>query len=327
MAKPVIVVADPMNQEGIDKLDGAYQVVCLAAGADAATARQALARAEALVVRLFTADAAVMDAAPRLKVIAKHGAGVDNIDIAAATERGIMVTSTPGLNATAVAEAAVGLMLAVAKQVPALHHAVREHRFFEARHGTKLVELTGKTLGVIGAGRIGGKVAVICGRGFAMRVVIYDPYIGDDRIAALGAERAATLSALLDAADLVTVHTPLTDETRGMIDGAALARMRPEAILINTGRGSVVDEAALADALVAGAIRGAGIDVFADEPPAPASALLAAPNVIFSPHTAGGTEESLRRIALGAADCVLDVLAGRRPETLLNPDAWPDRRR
>ena len=294
MAKPLIVVADPINQEGIDKLDGAYQVVCLEAGADAATARQALARAEALVVRLFTADAAAMDAAPRLRVIAKHGAGVDNIDIAAATERGIMVTSTPGLNATAVAEAAVGLMLAVAKQVPALHHAVREHRFFEARHGTKLVELTGKTLGVIGAGRIGGKVAGICGRGFAMRVVIYDPYIGDDRIAALGAERAATLSALLDAADLVTVHTPLTDETRGMIDGAALARMRPEAILINTGRGSVVDEAALADALVAGAIRGAGIDVFADEPPAPESALLAA----TTPGPTGGADRRCRHVVL-----------------------------
>ncbi len=175
MEQPLIVVADPMHRDGIAKLSGRHQVVCLEAGTDGPAARRALICAEALVVRLFNTDAAAMDAAPRLKVIAKHGSGIDNIDLAAATERGIMVTSTPGLNATAVAEAAVGLMLAVAKQVPALHQAVLEQRFFEMRHGAKLAELTGKTLGVIGAGRIGGKVAGIAGSGFAMRVVIYDP--------------------------------------------------------------------------------------------------------------------------------------------------------
>ncbi len=144
MEQPLIVVADPMHRDGIAKLSGRHQVVCLAAGTDGPAARRALICAEALVVRLFNTDAAAMDAAPRLKVIAKHGSGIDNIDLAAATERGIMVTSTPGLNATAVAEAAVGLMLAVAKQVPALHQAVLEQRFFEMRHAAKLAELTGK---------------------------------------------------------------------------------------------------------------------------------------------------------------------------------------
>ena len=327
MARSVVVVADPVHPAGIARLEGRSEVICLEADCDRATASRALARADGLIVRLFAVDAAAMDAAPGLKVIGKHGVGVDNIDLAAATERGIVVANTPGLNATAVAEAAVSMMLSVLKCVPAQHRAVVEHRFFEVRNQARLGELTGKTLGVIGAGPAGGKVAQICARGFAMRVLVYDPYIGDDRVAALGAERAPTLRALLAAADVVTVHTPLSDETRSMIDAAALAQMRPSAILINTARGPVVDEAALARALADGKIRGAGLDVFADEPPAADSPLLGLANVVLSPHTAGGTEESLKRLAIGAADAVLDVLAGRRPAGLLNPEVWHRRRR
>ncbi|MBL8662572.1 MAG: hydroxyacid dehydrogenase [Candidatus Odyssella sp.] len=323
-ARPVLAIVDPIHPEGVAILRAAGEVVELfAPGTDA---ERGWARADGLVIRTSPLPAARIAACPRLKVIGKHGVGVDNIDIAAATRHGIAVFNTPGANALAVAECAVALMLAVVKRLRACHDLVAGGRFAE-RGPLRVGDLSGKTLGLVGGGRIAGEVARICRHGFGMTVLVYDPYSGEARAAAMGAEKVHGLDALLARADIVSIHTPLTAETRGLIGRGRLAHMKPGAVLVNTARGGIVDEAALADALAAGKLGGAGLDVFEDEPPARGNPLLALPNVVLSPHMAGITEDSARRMAVGAAQGVVDALAGRKPEAILNPEAWDGRRR
>jgi D-3-phosphoglycerate dehydrogenase len=261
-----------------------------------------------------------------LKVIGKHGVGVDNIDIAAATKAGIAVFNTPGANAVAVAEGAVALMLAVVKRIRAGHDLVASGRFAE-RGPWRAGDLSGKTLGLVGGGRIAGEVARIAGRGFGMRIRVYDPYVSAAQAEAMGARKIESLEAMLGEADIVSIHVPLTAETKGLIGRARIARMKPDAVLVNTARGGIVDEAALAEALATGRLSGAGIDVFENEPPANDNPLFKLPNVVLSPHVAGITEDSARKMAVGAAQGVVDVLQGRKPEALLNPEVWARRRR
>ncbi|MCW5772605.1 MAG: hydroxyacid dehydrogenase [Rhodospirillaceae bacterium] len=323
-APPLAAVLDPIHEEGMALLRGGAEVVALWRLAE--SERAALwPRLDALVVRTSPVPAALIGRCPRLKVIAKHGVGVDNIDIAAATALGVVVFNTPGANALAVAEGAVALMLAVVKRLRAGHDLVAAGRFAE-RGPWRAGDLSGKTLGLVGGGRIAAELARICGRGFAMRVLVYDPYAAPAQIAALGAKKVEALAALLAEADIVSIHVPLTETTRGLLDGAALARMKPGAVLINTARGGIVDEAALAAALADGRLAGAGIDVFEHEPPEPGNPLLALPNVVLSPHVAGITEDSARRMAIDVAEGTLAVLAGERSATMLNPEMWERRR-
>ncbi len=321
--RPLLAIVDPIHPDGVAILRAAGEVVELfAPGVDA---EQAWARADGLVIRTSPLPAARLARCARLKVIGKHGVGVDNIDIAAATASGIVVFNTPNANTLAVAECAVALMLAVVKRLRAGHELVAGGRFAE-RGPLRVGDLSGKTLGLVGGGRIAAEVARICRHGFGMQILVYDPYAGAAQAAAMGAEKVHGLDAMLARADIVSIHTPLTAETRGLLGRGRLAHMKPGAVLVNTARGGIVDEAALAEALAAGRLAGAGLDVFENEPPEAGNPLLALPNVVLSPHMAGITEDSARRMAVGAAEGVVEALAGRKPAAILNPEVW-DRRR
>jgi D-3-phosphoglycerate dehydrogenase len=262
---------------------------------------------------------------PRLRVIAKHGAGVDNIDIPAATARGIVVASVPGGNADAVAEATVTMMLAALRRVPAVHAMVVGGRY-AARWDLQYEQLLDRTLGLVGIGNIGARVARICAGGFRMRVLAYDPALPTAAVRERGAEKVECLETLLKQSDAVSLHLPLTPETRHVIGAAELAAMKPTAVLVNAARGPLVDELALAEALHEGRIGGAALDVFEEEPPCADNPILTAPNVVLSPHTAGNTVEAARSLALASADIAIAVLSGRKPEGFLNPEVWERRR-
>jgi D-3-phosphoglycerate dehydrogenase / 2-oxoglutarate reductase len=273
-------------------------------------------------------DGEMLDHAPDLMVMARHGVGMDNVDLPAATERGIVVLYTPKAMVTAVAECAVAFMLSVAKSFKKGDIAIHENKYAN-RDLLGSVDLYGKTLAIIGCGRIGSRVSQMCGRGLGMKVITYDPYITDEHAAKAGAARKSTLAEVLTTADVVTLHTPLTTETRHMIGREQLAMMKKSAYLINTSRGSVVDEPALVAALQAGQIAGAGLDVFEQEPTRSDSPLFAMPNVMCTPHSSGSSQECLQRIAAMVARGILDVLHDQRPDEdcFANPEVWQQRRR
>lgn len=275
-----------------------------------------LAGARALVVRNRTrVDAALLDAAPRLRVVGRLGAGLDNIDLAACRARGVGVVHAPGANAVSVAEMTIGLLLALARKIPGADASVRAGGW--DREAFSGVELAGKDLGILGFGRIGRLVAERA-RAFGLRIATSHPRLtpGDPGLQRVGA-RLVGLEELLGAADALTVHLPLTPQTRGLLGRRELALMKPAAFLVQVGRGGVVDEAALADALEGGRLAGAALDVRESEPPAagdPVAARLARLwNVILTPHVAGLTTESQRRVCVEVAQDVARVLAGEGP--------------
>lgn len=324
--RPVVVVTDPIHEDGITNLEATCEVIRFDRMPDPAAREAALARADALVIRSFPVTDALVQGAPRLRAVGKHGAGVDNVDIPALTRAGVPLANTPGgSNATAVSEGAVALMLAVLRRIPEIHQAVRENRF-DVRFKFRAGDLWERTVGIIGLGNIGTHVARICGAGFNMRVIAFDPYLSAEQITARGAEKVETLAELLRTADVVSVHTPLTKETHWSIGRDQFALMKPTAILVNTSRGPTVDPHALYEALSSDRIRGAGIDVFDPEPPEPGTPLLDLPNVVLSPHNAGLTEESTRQMAILTGDVAMQILAGTKPETILNDEVWERRR-
>ena len=263
----------------------------------------------AAIVSTDPFDARVLGAAPKLRVIARVGVGTDSIDVAAATRRGIAVCTTPGVNAASTADHAVALMLAALRRVPEHDRAVRAGVWPRTGAATPW-ELSGATVGLIGYGAIGRLVHRRLS-GFAVDVLVCDP----DATPGPGAERVE-LAPLLQASDVVSLHLPLQPSTRGLIDRAKLAQLKPSAVLVNTARGGLVEEEALADALESGALRAAALDVFADEPPN-GSRLLSLPNVVLTPHVAGLSDRSVREMTRRATDAVLEVLAGRKPEGIL----------
>jgi len=248
-------------------------------------------------------------AGPGLRVVARHGVGYDMVDVAALTRRGILLMVTAEANATSVAEQALHSMLAFAKRGAAYDAMVREHRWNDRWSEERPAELAGKTVVVVGFGRCGTRVARLC-LALGMTVRVYDPYVEPAAIAAAGCVPEADLDAALPRADFVTLHCPKTAETLGMFDAARLARMKATAYLVNTARGGIVDQRALHAALTGGVIRGAALDVFEREPPAPDEPLLELPNVIASPHMAGVTREAFDRMSVGAAKNLLSVLDG-----------------
>ena len=223
------------------------------------------------------------------------------------------------------AEGAVALMLAALRRVPEVHALVASGRY-SARWDLQYGQLWQKTLGLVGIGNIGARVARICARGFDMKVLAYDPSLTAAEVGERGAEKVDDLHRLLAAADAVSLHVPLTESTFHMIGRGEFAAMKPTAILVNTARGPLVDESALAAALAERRIAGAGIDVFEAEPPAADNPLLKAPNIVLSPHTAGSTVEAARYLSIASAEIAIAVLSGRQPSGLLNPDVWERRR-
>lgn len=265
-------------------------------------------RADALIVGMDTVDTDVLDAGPRLRVIAKHGVGVDTIDVAAAQQRGIRVVSAPGSNARAVAELAFGLMLAAARKLGTAHTAVLDTRWPKP-FGP---ELAGKTLGILGFGRIGRLLAGYAGA-FGMRVLAHDPHLDTDEIAAHGA-RPAGFAECLREAEFVSLHLPGDSDDRPLLDRAALESMQRGAVLVNTARGGLVDGEALAELLHRGQLGGAGVDAFAVEPPSARDPLLNAPNTVLTPHIGACSHEANHDMGVTVATDVVRVLSGREPD-------------
>jgi len=268
-----------------------------------------LAEVNALLVRTEPLGAEEIEKASRLRVIARHGVGVDNVAVGAATRRGVPVLITPRANLRSVAEHVFALALAVSRNLLRADRCVREGRFAE-RDSLVGRELFGGTLGVIGLGRIGEEVARVGAAGFGMRVLGHDPYLDETAVRARGAEPVGSLEQLLPACDLVSVHVPLTEETRGLLGARELGLMRPGSVLVQAARGGVVDEGALVEALREGPLAGAGIDVFGEEPPPADHPLFSVETVVLSPHTAASTRQAMRRMGLGAARGILDILGG-----------------
>ncbi|HEY8394751.1 MAG TPA: phosphoglycerate dehydrogenase [Thermaerobacter sp.] len=305
--RPRVVIADPLPREELELLYETCEVVDAAGASLARLREEILPRADALIVRSrVKVTAELIAAAPRLRVIGRAGVGIDNIDLEAATERGIVVVNVADGNTVAVAEHVFALLLALVRRLVPAGESLRAGRWERSRWVGE--ELRGKVMGLIGFGRIGQEVAVRA-RAFAMRVIAYDPYVPEARMRALGVE-PVSLEELLSRADVVSIHTPLTESTRNLLDAAAIARMRPGAYLINTARGGIVDEQALAEALREGRLAGAGIDVFATEPPVN-SPLLDLPNVVVTPHLGGSTREAQAYNARAIAEQVVRALAGQ----------------
>ncbi len=252
-------------------------------------------------------DAAALAAADRLKVIARYGVGVDNVDLDAAQARGIVVTNTPGANSVSVAELAVGLMLALARHIPEAVAATRQGAWPRLPG----VSLRGKTVGLVGFGAIGREVARRLG-GFDCRLLAYDPYATAETARSLGVG-LIELPQLLAEADVVSLHLPVTPETRRIVDDAFLAQMKPGALLVNTARGELVDEAALARSLESGRLAGAALDVLVQEPPAPDHPLLGLKQVLVTPHAGAHADDAMNAMGrMAMAEC-LSVLEGKTP--------------
>jgi len=274
--------------------------------------------AHGLVPGLNTITRPLMEKSPRLLIIAAHGVGYNNVDVAAADELGILVTNIPGANSDAVAEFAFGLMLNLVRFIPQVWEEMKKGGWrLPGLWGT---ELRGKTLGIIGLGQIGSRVSRL-GKAFGMKVLAFDPYLSAECFREAAAE-AAEKEQVLSQADFLTLHTPLTAETRQMIAGRELSRMKATAFLINTARGGVVDEGALLKALNEGRISGAAIDVFEQEPPADRR-LVEHPRVITAPHLAGLTNEARYRMGRGASERILCAFRGETPPDVVNRPVNP----
>ena len=308
-----VLVADPIAPEGVERLrQGAQVDVCSSLGPDELLA--AIPDYDALLVRSASrVSRAVIEAGARLRVIGRAGVGIDNIDVGAATERGIVVVNAPTGNTVSAAELTIAHFLALSRHIAAADASLRGGAWQRAAYVG--VELRGKTAGVVGLGQVGAAVARRL-NGLEMTVLAYDPFVPDDRARQLGAE-LTDLHDLLARADFVTLHTTLTPGAPPLLGEAEIARMRPGARLINTARGGLIDEAALLAALDAGHLAGAAIDVFREEP-ATGNPLARHPKVVVTPHLGASTQEAQERVALDVAAEVLRVLAGQPATTAVN---------
>ncbi len=270
--------------------------------------------ADGLIIGLPPVTRQLMERSPRLIIVARHGVGYDNVDVRAATDLGIVVTNTPGVNSDAVAEFTYGLLLAFIRQIPHSWELMRGGGWRKPQN-LDAVDIRGKTLGIIGLGRIGSRVSKI-GNAFGLKVLACDPYITDQDFKNAGAQRVSREEAIRQA-DYLTLHTPLSDETRKMIGTRELTMMKKSALLINTSRGEVVDEDALIEAVDKGLIAGAALDVFKDEPPKDKK-LTAHPRILVTAHLAGLTKEATYRTFIAAATQVVHALKGEKPPYALN---------
>ena len=316
MAK--ILVADPLAEDGLERLRRAGEVTVVSKLGEKELIRR-IPDFDALVVRSETrVTAPIIEAGRKLRVVGRAGVGVDNIDVPAATRRGILVVNAPRGNIVAAAEHTMALLFSLARSVPQADASVKRGEWNRANFiGT---EIRGKTLGVIGLGNVGSEVAKRA-HGLEMDVVAFDPVVSVER-AELFNVALVSLEELLEQADFVTVHVPLVDSNRNLIGTPELARMKPTARLINTARGGIIDESALLAALQAGRIAGAACDVFENEPPGE-SPLLAIPNFIATPHIAASTSEAQVSVAFDVAEEVAAVLAGDLPRFAVNAPAMP----
>jgi D-3-phosphoglycerate dehydrogenase len=302
---PVVLIADKLAESTVEALGDQVEVRWVD-GPDREKLLAAVPEADALLVRsATTVDAEVLDAAPKLKIVARAGVGLDNVDVKTATERGVLVVNAPTSNIHSAAEHALALLLSAARQIPAADASLREHAW--KRSSFSGTEIFGKTVGVVGLGRIGQLVAQRLAA-FEAHIVAYDPYVSAARAAQLGIE-LLSLDDLLGRADFISVHLPKTPETAGLIDKAALAKTRPGVIIVNAARGGLIDEAALAEAITSGHVRAAGLDVYSKEP-CTDSPLFELSQAVVTPHLGASTEEAQDRAGTDVAASVKLALAG-----------------
>jgi D-3-phosphoglycerate dehydrogenase len=312
-----VVIPQDITAAGKDYLrERGYEVVIGSGSTDLEVMKKEVADADAILARTAPYPAEVLAAAPRLKVIGRHGIGVDNIDVDWCTAHGVWVCFAPTSNAVSVAEHTVGMMLSCAHHFSRFDRGVRKGEW-GFRNTYKGVDLQGKTLGLVGMGRIGSMVANMCMAAFGMKVIGYDAYLPAERFPA-GSTKVETMEEVLKNADFVSLHVPSTPETRGCINKTTIGMMKPTAFLINCARGDVVNIDDLAACLKAGTIAGAGIDLFPAEPPAKDCPLFGIENVIMTPHSAALTQESMDRMGLHAAMGIHSVLSGEKPEWSVN---------
>jgi D-3-phosphoglycerate dehydrogenase len=309
-----VICIQPLHPEGMKILHSRPDLEIIVPEApDPATWANFLPGTEAICVRLSKIPRSLIEAAPNLKIISRHGVGVDNIDVAAATERGVIVATVGLANAPSVVEHTLALMFALAKRLPDFDHAVRQGDYMR-KMKLEAVDVAGRTVLIIGLGRIGSRLAKAL-NALGIKCVGVDPAYTPAEIEAMGCEPVTDFRSALPRADFVTVHTPLQDDTRNMIGARELAMMKPTAYLINCARGGIVDEAALLDALNSGRIMGAGLDVQVDEPPKPDDPLLKCDRLILTPHSATSTPETMMRSSMTVAQNVLDHFDGRLPKS------------
>jgi D-3-phosphoglycerate dehydrogenase len=306
---PICVIAQPIHPIGARILRDAGVEVLQSSGPGLDALREVIVQADAVIVR-DSLPAALMDAAPRLCVIANHGTGTDKIDVAHADSKGIPVVFTPEANIHSVAEHALMLMLATARQAAQADAATRKGHW-RFKYEQPMFSLRGKTLGIVGWGRTGRLLCDMAAQALDMRVIVWSPSLPPEGLAH---------------SDVVSLHRPLRADTRHTLDAAALGQMKPGAIVINTSRGGLIDESALAEALRGGRLFGAGLDVFETEPLPAGSPVAGLPNVVLTPHVAGSAQEALEATARQCAEQILSVLAGRQPPHLVHPQAWGRRR-
>ncbi|MBX9921786.1 MAG: phosphoglycerate dehydrogenase [Mycolicibacterium frederiksbergense] len=305
MSLPVVLIADKLAESTVAALGDQVEVRWVD-GPDRPKLLEAVADADALLVRsATTVDAEVIAAAPKLKIVARAGVGLDNVDVDAATARGVLVVNAPTSNIHSAAEHALALLLSAARQVPAADATLREHTW--KRSSFSGTEIFGKTVGVVGLGRIGQLVAARLAA-FGTHILAYDPYVSSARAAQIGIE-LVSLDELLSRADFISVHLPKTKETAGLLGKENLAKTKPGVIIVNAARGGLIDEQALADAITSGHVRGAGLDVFSTEP-CTDSPLFELPQVVVTPHLGASTAEAQDRAGTDVAASVKLALAG-----------------
>ncbi len=316
-----VVIFGKIDEAGMERLKAADRFDLIERPDHADDRIEVAAQADLILVRMTKIDAQLVDAAPNLAFVARHGVGYDTVDVAALTRRGIPLALTGDVNSGAVAEHTLALMLALAKRIPAYDQAVRSGRF-SIRDSFSASELDGHTVLLVGFGRIGRKVARLC-EAFGMAVLVVDPFVEAREIEALGYRFAGDLDTALPQADFVSLHVPKAPDTVHLIGQAQIDCMRPGAFLLNVSRGGLIDEAALLAALDAGQLGGAAADVFEIEPPRDDDPLLKHPGIVMTPHSAALTRECASRLALACADNIIEFADGRvdrqrvvNPETL-----------
>jgi D-3-phosphoglycerate dehydrogenase len=314
-----VLLPQAIEPEAIALLDRENCTITTAPDPKPETVLPLITDAHSLILRTgITITRDLIEAADKLMVISRTGGGLDNVDVGAASEHGIIVTSNLGVNTISVAEHVLSMMLILSKRLSTLDYAVR-NRNFAIRYQNLPREINGKMIGLLGFGRIGCELGKICRQAFDMQVIAHDPYLSDEkRNECHSWVRMVELEELLSKSDFISIHVPLTDQTRDLVDEAELSLMKSDAILINASRGGVVNETALTKALESNRIAGAGLDVFSQEPLPGDHPLLKLENVILTPHTAALTSECVIRMATEAAKCVLDVFAGREPQNVAN---------
>lgn len=310
-----VLVPDSVNKKAVEILEQAGLKVTAPGQMKREETLAAIADADALIIRSGTkADAALINAATKLKAIARAGVGVDNVDLDAASAKGIAVMNTPEGNTVATAEFTFGLMLALARHIPQAYDSLNSGKW--DRKSFQGVELRGKTLGVVGFGRIGRAVAKRA-QAFEMTVIAYDPFIPADFAADLGVEMVS-LETLYSRADFITLHSVVTDETREMFNRSTFAQMKKGVRIVNAARGALINEVDLAEAIKSGQVAGAALDVYGEEPPPAGHPLIGLPGVIDTPHLAASTDEAQVAVAIEAAQLIVDALLNNAYKNVVN---------